>query len=142
MVKAMGDVTGISVGLQSPPPLSPIGPSQGEVLTTTRYIETFTDQLLEEDEALSFTQQPDEGDVTGISVDTESPPGSSGHRKWFVSNKRKLAHSLEDLEPDLADQLRPYTRQRFTKREKLTELQAVYFTGMFTFSFPLCVEAS
>ncbi len=65
--------------------------------------------------------------------------------------KRKVAQSLEDLEPELTAKLRPYTSLRFSKQEKMTELQAAYFnfqmdrlkiTGMFTFFFPLCVEAS
>ncbi len=62
-----------------------------------------------------------------------------------------MAQSLEDLAPELAAKLRPYTKLRVTKQEKITGVQSAYFnfqmdqlkiTGMFTFSFPLCVEAS
>ncbi|XP_016387340.1 uncharacterized protein LOC107723286 [Sinocyclocheilus rhinocerous] len=146
-----GSVTEISVDIESLPPLSPISPGQGAVLTTSMYIETITDQLLEEAEALSSTQVPDEGGVTEISVDLLSLPVSSGYQKRPILHKRKLAHSFEDLEPELVVKLRPYTSQKCTKQEKLTGLQAAYFdlqmdrlkiTGMFTFSFPLCVEAS
>ncbi len=146
-----GGVTEISVDIQSLLLLSRTGPSQDAVLTTTRYDESITDQPSEEAGPLSSTQLSDEGGVTEVSVDIQSPPGSSGVQKWPIACKRKVAQSLEDLEPELTAKLRPYTSLRFSKQEKMTELQAAYFnfqmdrlkiTGMFTFFFPLCVEAS
>ncbi len=144
-------VTEISVDIQSPLLLSRTGPSQDAVLTTITYDESITDQPSEEAGPLSSTQLSDEGGVTEVSVDIQSPPGSSGVQKWPIACKRKVAQSLEDLEPELTAKLRPYTSLRFSKLEKMTELQAAYFnfqmdrlkiTGMFTFFFPLCVEAS
>ncbi len=146
-----GSVTEISLDIESLPPLSPTGPSQDAVLTTTSDVESITDQPSEEAGPLSSTRVTDEGSVTEISLDIESLPGSSGVHKWPISCKRKVAQSLEDLVPELATKLRPYTKSRVTKQEKITGLQSAYFnfqmdrlkiTGMFTFSFPSCVEAS
>ncbi len=64
-------VTEISVNIQSLLHLSPTGPSQDAVLTTTRY-ESITDQPSEETVPLSSTQVSDEGGVTEISVNIQS----------------------------------------------------------------------
>ncbi len=122
-----GGVTEISLDIESLPPLSPTGPSQDAVLTTTSDVESITDQPSEEAGPLSSTRVPDEGSVTEISLDIESLPGSSGVHKWPISCKRKVAQSLEDLVPELATKLRPYTKSRVTKQEKITGLQSAYF---------------
>lgn len=118
--------------------LSHIGPSQGAMLTTTNPVESIP--------ALLSTQVPDVGCVMEIYVNLLSlllaQAGSSGLQKQPTLHKWLI---LEDLEPELAAKLRPYTRLRYTRQEKLTGFQAAYFnlqmdrlkiTGMFTFSFP------
>ncbi len=67
-------VTEISVDIQSLLHLSPTGPSQDAVLTTTRYDESIPDQPSEETVPLSSSQVSDERGVTEISVDIQSLP--------------------------------------------------------------------
>ncbi|CAM4685381.1 unnamed protein product [Leuciscus chuanchicus] len=116
-VEVCGMEASTSFGASTPPP----------VLTTHRAF----DQPSSRPEALSSTQVPDVGCDMEISVDLQSLPlvqaGSSGLQEQPALHKRKLAQSLEDLEPELAGKLRPYTRLRHTRQEKPTGLQAAYF---------------
>ncbi len=62
------------MNIQSLLHLSPTGPSQDAVLTTTRYDESISDQPSEETVPLSSSQVSDERGVTEISVDIQSLP--------------------------------------------------------------------
>ena len=147
-VSDVGQESETFLDLQSAASSSPIPSGQRAVLTTTGSVESSSYQNSEPAEDLSSIQVADGVSDIEISVDLQSLPlaqaGSSG------LHKRKLVQSLEDLEPELAANLRPYTRLRHTQQEKLTGLQAAFFnlqmdrlniTGMFKFSIPLYAEA-